>query len=624
VAVSGLAIGCEEGADDEDDELGAAEVEQVETYMDEETEPVEGVAVDETPPPPSSAEYEEIDPSELAAGEAERPRTQAVDDPATLWAGGQVMNASWDVETEESDDEISKTLIIPNHAGDPALRVTRMQPATVRAGEPLEYRLTVRNVQDHPLRQVSLQEWRRGDLTVDRVSSDAGGTWEGSRSASSLSSSPGRYDASANRGGPAQGRAMNVASQQNQGTASRQAGGPTASSNHSEWNIGTLMPGESKTIAVRGVVSGEGEVSTCLTADFQPTVCVTTQVVKPQLRLARELSRPQALVCEEIEVLYTLENVGSGPTDAATIVEELPGGLETADGETTVRLDVGSLAPGEADEKVVRLTAVRSGEFASYAKANTQSLNVRSSEQQIQFVKPELQMTIDAPAEAFTGRAIPVRMSVSNVGDGPAPDTFIEIPNLRDLPRVSLSTQEVELDGDRLIIGLLDPGDSQDLTMTFQPETPGANSISATASAYCAETVSDTLNVNIRGVEAVRLEAIDLTDPVVVGDEVVYEISVKNQGTAESLNVRVKAQLPQEMAFVGGEGDSGVKASGQTVTMSPIDRLGPGDVATWRISANVESPGKTRLRVELKSDATQRAVTEQEPTTLLPKPPTER
>jgi hypothetical protein len=88
--------------------------------------------------------------------------------------------------------------------------------------------------------------------------------------------------------------------------------------------------------------------------------------------------------------------------------------------------------------------------------------------------------------------------------------------------------------------------------------------------------------------------------------------------------VQVKAQLPGEMTFVSGDGDSRVRGDGQRVSMTPLDRLAPGDVATWRVRANVDEPGKTRLRVTLTSDATKREVIEQEPTTLLPKPPTER
>lgn len=85
------------------------------------------------------------------------------------------------------------------------------------------------------------------------------------------------------------------------------------------------------------------------------------------------------------------------------------------------------------------------------------------------------------------------------------------------------------------------------------------------AEAYCADAAQAQVSTLITGIPAVRLELIDLKDPVQVGEETVYEVRVTNQGSAEDLNVNVQGQLPAGLKFIDGHGDTAVQAQGQAI-----------------------------------------------------------
>jgi len=488
--------------------------------------------------------------------------------------GGDTMRMSqtaWNIQQTQGEDGTSTVMSIPAPDGTDGLVVSRMQPSEVRVGEPMEYTIEVENVSSMSMYDVKLKEWRTGGLQIEDTASMGGETL-------------------------------------NQ---------PTNAEDTSTWTIDRLMPGQSETIQVTGVAEQEGQVGTCMTVEYDPALCIMTEVVKPELMVQRVLEKDQAYVCNDIEVVYMVRNAGSGTAEGVTIREDLPDGVMTADGSREVELTVNSIAAGETVERRVMLSADQPGEYASYAIAQSGDLQARTRETDYRFVRPELDLMLDAPSQEYVGRDVPIQITVENTSNWPAMETVLNIPQLNDLPQMSLSTQAAEVGDNRILLGELAAGESRTLNIMFAADNPTSHTINATANAFCAMAADDEIAIEVLGIEAVRLETIDLVDPVAVGEETVYEVQVKNQGTAASINVDVSAMLPEEMNFVSGTGDSNVTAQGQQVRFETIPELAPGDIASWRVRVMAQSPAKTRLRLELTSDATKRPVIEQEPTTII-------
>ena len=117
-------------------------------------------------------------------------------------------------------------------------------------------------------------------------------------------------------------------------------------------------------------------------------------------------------------------------------------------------------------------------------------------------------------------------------------------------------------------------------------------------------------------IAALLLEAVDLSDPVRVGENVVYRITVTNQGSGPDTNIRVTAKLPNEEQYVSARGSTEATAEGQTVKFAPIAILAAGRSAQWEMTVAAKQAGDVRFEVQLESDSLSKPANETEPTRL--------
>lgn len=525
-------------------------------------------------------------PDEVVSTTAEPTPAARTPPPETRPDGPAMTLAAWRVERTALDggDGESVVLTVPTPGGGDGLLVRRTHPARVRAGEPIEYTILVENVSELAMHDIQIKEWRGAGIEIVEINAS-------------------------------EQVALNRDGSSNADTRSGQSNAPD-----SNWSINQLMPGQSETIRVTALAEQEGQVGVCMTVSYEPVVCLITEVVQPELMVRKMIEQNQAFVCDEIEMIYVVENVGSGTAEGVRVVEELPEGVIAADGSSRIEFVIPSLASGEAAEQRVSVSAEQAGVYSSFATANSGELIARTRETPFSFVRPALEMRVEAPAREYVGRDVPMRITLRNSSEWPALQTRLAVPGMGELSRVSLSSQDAPFEGDTILVGRLEPGETRTLELRFAADTPRQHNFEIVADAYCARPVAQSIGVEVLGIAAVRLETVDLVDPVAVGEETVYEIRVKNQGTAESLNVGILALLPDEMTFIAGTGDSSITAEGQQVMFEPIESLAPGDIATWRLRARADTPGRTRLRLEMTSGASRRPIIEQESTTIIAAP----
>ncbi|MFG0329061.1 MAG: hypothetical protein ACF8PN_04100 [Phycisphaerales bacterium] len=485
--------------------------------------------------------------------------------------------------------------------GDWLVMVDRTQDTRkVRAGEPFEYKLNVTNTASTPLYNVKVKEVATGAFEYDdTANAQKRGQW--------------KYDD--HKSQPTYGYERSAADSDEDKNEKRATNRGQMTETSRAWTVGMLGPGETKTITVSGVAHQEGQVETCVTVDYDPVWCSAVSVVKPELQV-RVNTPEQAYICDDIPVRFRLENTGSGSTHAADFMVQLPDGLTTADGNREVRINAGEIASGDFVEKDFVLRAEKGGEFDIEGRAKTDALEARAKAQSVDILDPELKLTVDGHGEQYLGRTVDYSITVKNTSDDPAIKTWMELDLPDNAERVTWSTQAAERDGDRMFIGQLNPGESRSFNVSFDATEIGSTFATVKASAYCAETLTEEIRTEVKGISAVQLECIDATDPVEVDGTTFYEVRVKNEGSAPDMNVKVNATLPEQLAFVDATGDSKVTANGQRLDFAPIKRLDPGEIATWRVQVRAKDAGKVHFALEMTSDANKRAVVEEEPTTL--------
>jgi hypothetical protein len=83
-------------------------------------------------------------------------------------------------------------------------------------------------------------------------------------------------------------------------------------------------------------------------------------------------------------------------------------------------------------------------------------------------------------------------------------------------------------------------------------------------------------------------------------------IVVTNQGNVPVTNVRLKAEVPDELVPVRGQGPTDSKQEGKELLFDPYASLAPGASLTWEVFVRAQRVGDARFRIRLTADQLQR------------------
>ncbi len=383
------------------------------------------------------------------------------------------------------------------------------------------------------------------------------------------------------------------------------------------WALGEMGPGETKVIKLVGSAERVGTASDCITVSYNNFLCANVRVVEPSLALTKTATA-QALACDEIVLRYMVENTGSGAASNVVIKDTLPEGLAMTNGSRSVNIPVGTLAAGESKAYEVRVNAASTGEFASAAMATADGgLEADADETNTVVTKPELAVAVECSDMQFLGRNLTYNYSIENTGDGVAntATASASIPQGTSVVRMSEGGRVV---GNNVVwdFGAMSAGASKDFSMTVAASSIGRYSSSVTGNAACADSVSDSCTTEVKGIPAILLEVVDVTDPVEVGQQTTYVITVTNQGSAADNNIRIVAKLPAEQSFVSASGATNATADGKTVTFAPSGSLPAGAAISWRVTVRADKVADSRFSVEMTSANLTSPVNETEATNL--------
>lgn len=455
---------------------------------------------------------------------------------------------------------------------------------------------------------------------------------------------------------------------QNQKQAQSESEGLT-SSGDGTWTIGVLGPGQSMTLVVKASAEQEGQAMTCLTVkSFQPAICLMTEVVKPEIQITKNAPK-QAPLCEPFEIEYVITNPGTGDIDAFTLRDPLPDGLRLIDEEQKIAYKVDGLKAGDTRSFIARVVADRPGDYRSRAEAVAgEDLQARSAEVGTKVVAADLAVQIEGPTQTYVNRNLTYTAFVRNSGDAPARDAklTLQLPQqhmrLVDIGSVRTSDHQFQTnvqgqptnapeaeplgaekaanaaeqkkadqnaqdspklaDARTIELGDLAPGETRQVGFVVRATEADTFPVQAAATSVCGENKKNRAQaVAQTQVEALSLAALaigvaDEQDPVPVGKQVTYLVSVVNEGTAADQNVKVTAKLPPSLEFVQADGQSEVTNEGGNLTFAPVETLEPGAKAEWRVVVKAKEPGNVRFEMDVTSDKSADNVTAEEPTTL--------
>jgi len=381
------------------------------------------------------------------------------------------------------------------------------------------------------------------------------------------------------------------------------------------WEMNTLGPRAAETIVVKVTATEVGCMQTCANASYIVLACAKTEVVQPALAISKT-APASVTICDPIPLKFVVTNKGSGTATNVKLTDALPAGLTTQDGKTSINLSLGNLAPGQSKTQTVMAKAAKPGTYKNKAMAMADgNLEAASQTTTTVVTQPVLAIEKSGPRKIYLERSVQYDITVTNKGDSVAANTVVTdtipagVTGIKASGGGALTGKMV-----RWNLGNLAPNASKKVSVSYTPSKGGEFRNTAKATAVCAEAVSASAATVVEGIPAVLLEVIDVDDPIEVGKNETYIITVTNQGSARDTNIVIKAMLEDTMEYVSSSGATNGRLSGSTVTFSPLPSLAPKAKATWRVVVKAKNAGDVRFSVTMNSDQLGRDVQETEAT----------
>ncbi len=248
---------------------------------------------------------------------------------------------------------------------------------------------------------------------------------------------------------------------------------------------------------------------------------------------------------------------------------------------------ISRLMPGET--KTAHVTAVGN----SQGTANTcLSVDYRTAVcLAVDIVKPELAITKTAPAQTDICGTIKYQYTIKNEGSGATKEITLT-DKLPDGTHTTDGKQEVTF-----TIPSLGPNQSRDFSaeiISTRAGTIGSRAEAKTAGGLTARSNQPTTKV----IEPKLVVQADGPDVATVGEQVTYQVTVKNQGDAVAQDTRLAVEVPKGFDVLGASenvrDDMGKakELTGEAVRAFMLGDLKPGDQEKFWIRTVAREPGK--------------------------------
>lgn len=381
------------------------------------------------------------------------------------------------------------------------------------------------------------------------------------------------------------------------------------------WSLGTIEPGDEVSVEVRLMPEAEGEIGSVATVAFSAAASVRTIATRPELVI--QTSAPsQALIGEEVALVITVSNPGSGVATNVVLEEHVPAGLSHPAGEE-LEYEVGDLKPNESRELELTLTAEDAGVLTNLLRARADA-NLRIEDQrEIEVVAPRLDVALEGPKRRFLERQATYTLSVSNPGTAPARNVELMAELPAGFEFVSANNAGHYEPTGRTIRWNLEELPIEEIgtvRLTAVPTEEGEQVLRFSCTAEPGQAVAGEQPILVEGIADISFRVVDADDPIELGGETIYEIQVVNRGSKAASNVIIQAMLPPGMQAVDAEGPERYQIDGSRVIFAPLSRLAPKADTTYRVRVQGLQPGDQRLSVLLQTDDMSAPVTKEEST----------
>lgn len=381
------------------------------------------------------------------------------------------------------------------------------------------------------------------------------------------------------------------------------------------WRLGAIEPGENRTVEMRIEPTREGPLGSVATVTMDASASATTTCTRPELAVRMSAAK-RVLIGEVHPVTIELSNPGTGAATGVMLLGDIPPAVSHPAG-SALEYEIGTLEAGETRRIDLELTAEQAGRVASSVRVVGDGDLEATGAIDFEVIAPSLAVSIDGPKRRYLEREASYTIGVDNPGTAPAKDVRLvtHLPRGMEFVRANnLGEYDATTHSVFWSLAELPEGERGEVKVVAMPVAAGDHTLRVQSESANGLTAEQDHRIAVEGIAALAFEVRDLSDPIAVGDETVYEIRILNEGTKAAANVRVRVEAPAGLRIVAAEGQTGHRVAAGRAEFAPLPALQPGQKAAYRVRVTGVEPGDQRVTVVVESDELSRPIRREEST----------
>jgi uncharacterized repeat protein (TIGR01451 family) len=404
-----------------------------------------------------------------------------------------------------------------------------------------------------------------------------------------------------------------------------------------QWTLGTLQPGETRSIQLDVRPDRAGAINHCASVHTAEGLtgqdCVTTTVRAAAVEL--HLTGPdKATVGQTARFTLEVKNNGDAPATGLRLRDRYDDGFTHSMGNPIEVELAPPLPAGQTLTKYITFTVVKPGHLCHTVELLTPTGVVLQTTQACleataaAATQPTVSVKITGPISAHVSETALFTIAVTNSGD--AKLSNLQITNAYDLQQLDAKSAsegyKQAATGLTWTIPSLDPGQTVQRKVEFACRAVAAK---VCDQATVADATGATLATDQACMEVVPPEApaggklsvavAATSNPIKIGAETKFVITVSNGGPNPERKVALVITIPDQLQYVEGMTQNPTRANveGQTVRFEPVLQLDPDKPVRFEVGAKGVRAGAAMLHVEATSPTTMQPVSGETTMTVL-------
>lgn len=390
------------------------------------------------------------------------------------------------------------------------------------------------------------------------------------------------------------------------------------------WRLGAMGPGTEKKISIRVIPEKPGQIGSVATVNFATEVATETKITSPKLAIKSD--QPKPVNPGEITVVnYSITNSGTGDAKNVYIRSIIPPQFSHPGGDD-LEYNVGLIPAGETKQIQLKLKAIKPGAGKNISSVIGDGNVKAETEVPLKVIGngEKILLTRKGPKNRYLGRPCTFENVVTNNSEAPIQDisVFESIPSGMKFISASANGQ---FDPVRKVvqwnIPQLAASDMQVLSIELESTEVGkmistVQVVIDNSSKFSANLQSET---TIIGQPLLKVETSELQGPLEIGEKMVMQVQLKNQGSAPATNVEFRVKIPRELVFLSAKGPLRYKQAGSYIIFGPAPELSAKAALNFELSLAAQNKGDARVLVQVQSKQMQKPLSKEEAVPVLDK-----